>query len=118
MLVTSFVRCHFHSTGPWWTLPSIPARLTRERDANSANTSPSTSTRQHLFPSLFSLRRDKQHHITVSKMAENVPPTSGGDGIKGMPYYEKLKRDLRETIHKKRTIDRSMVRLLPTFSVL
>ena len=39
-------------------------------------------------------------------MAENVPPN--GD-TPGLPYYEKLKRDLRETIHKKRLLDKNVV---------
>ena len=46
-------------------------------------------------------------------MAENIPPSANGtsaDATRGLPYYEKLKRDLRETIHKKRLIDKNMVK--------
>lgn len=44
-------------------------------------------------------------------MAENVAPTSGAtaDTTRGVPYYEKLKRDLRETLNKKRQLDKNMV---------
>ena len=47
-------------------------------------------------------------------MAENVPPTGAGKAAnlipseRGLPYYEKLRRDLRETINKKRILDRNM----------
>ncbi|KAI1618759.1 chromatin modification-like protein EAF6 [Exophiala viscosa] len=46
-------------------------------------------------------------------MAENVPPGSAakpaasGDRP-GLPYYEKLRRDLRDTLQKKRLVDRNM----------
>lgn len=46
-------------------------------------------------------------------MAENVPPnsatkpTANGDRP-GLPYYEKLRRDLRDTLQKKRLLDRNM----------
>lgn len=44
-------------------------------------------------------------------MAENIPPTSAanGDATRGVPYYEKLKRDLRETLTKKRLLDKNLV---------
>ena len=46
-------------------------------------------------------------------MAENVPPASASaDATRGVPYYEKLKRDLRETLQKKRMLDKTMVPLL------
>ncbi len=31
------------------------------------------------------------------------------DATRGLPYYEKLKRDLRETIKKKHLLDKNMV---------
>lgn len=45
-------------------------------------------------------------------MAENVAPSSGAnaDATRGVPYYEKLKRDLRETLNKKRLLDKNMVK--------
>ena len=51
----------------------------------------------------------------TSSMAENVPPGSAtkpaaGADRPGLPYYEKLRRDLRDTLQKKRLLDRSMVR--------
>lgn len=44
-------------------------------------------------------------------MAENVALSSGAnaDATRGIPYYEKLKRDLRETLNKKRQLDKSLV---------
>lgn len=47
-------------------------------------------------------------------MAENVPPGSATKPVtteqpRGLPYYEKLRRDLRDTIQKKRILDRSLV---------
>jgi chromatin modification-related protein EAF6 len=52
-------------------------------------------------------------------MAENVPPGSAakpaanGDRP-GLPYYEKLRRDLRDTLQKKRLIDRNMAAIEET----
>jgi len=49
-------------------------------------------------------------------MAENIPPVgsgaaagSGTDATRGLPYYEKLKRDLKETLARKRILDKAMV---------
>jgi chromatin modification-related protein EAF6 len=51
-------------------------------------------------------------------MAENIPPTSATSGgapapndnaTRGLPYYEQLKRNLRETLHKKRILDKNLV---------
>lgn len=48
-------------------------------------------------------------------MAENIPPsTVTADGTRGLPYYEKLKRDLRDTLQKKRALDKQLVAHLPT----
>lgn len=44
-------------------------------------------------------------------MAENVPPaskTAVTETARGIPYYEKLRRDLRDTINKKRILDRNL----------
>ena len=45
-------------------------------------------------------------------MTENIPPATNGtnaEATRGLPYYEKLKRDLRETLKKKAALDRNMV---------
>jgi hypothetical protein len=46
-------------------------------------------------------------------MSENAAPGSanntGADSSRGMPYYERLRRDLRESLNKKRLIDNSLV---------
>lgn len=48
-------------------------------------------------------------------MAENAPPAGGAhaaiDASRGMPYYEKLRRDLRDTLTKKRLLDQSLAQL-------
>ncbi|MCJ1418800.1 hypothetical protein MMC32_005151 [Xylographa parallela] len=47
-------------------------------------------------------------------MAENIAPNTQAataDATRGVPYYEKLKRDLRETLQKKRLLDKSMAAL-------
>lgn len=52
-------------------------------------------------------------------MSENAPPNqsatsaaanTGSDVSRGLPYYEKIRRDLRETIQKKRILDQTIVR--------
>ncbi len=49
-------------------------------------------------------------------MAENVPPGSATKAAattdstaRGLPYYEKLRRDLRDTLQKKRILDKNIV---------
>ena len=32
---------------------------------------------------------------------------------KGMPYYEKIRKDLREMLQRKKILDRNLVRILP-----
>ncbi|MCJ1243072.1 hypothetical protein MMC30_000269 [Trapelia coarctata] len=47
-------------------------------------------------------------------MTENIPPNTqvaNADATRGVPYYEKLKRDLREIIQKKRLLDKNMAAL-------
>jgi chromatin modification-related protein EAF6 len=53
-------------------------------------------------------------------MTENIPPGSAGAGktavtsestTRGLPYYEKLRRDLRDTLQKKRILDKNMVQI-------
>ncbi|KAL8862914.1 MAG: hypothetical protein Q9178_000856 [Gyalolechia marmorata] len=45
-------------------------------------------------------------------MTENAPLPSNADSTtRGIPYYEKLKRDLRETLQKKRLLDKNMATL-------
>ncbi|RMZ83404.1 hypothetical protein DV737_g1637, partial [Chaetothyriales sp. CBS 132003] len=47
-------------------------------------------------------------------MAENIPPGSASKAAAasadrpGLPYYEKLRRDLRDTLQKKRVLDRNL----------
>ena len=46
-------------------------------------------------------------------MTENATPANaniaGSDNSRGMPYYERLRRDLRESLNKKRLIDNNLV---------
>jgi chromatin modification-related protein EAF6 len=47
-------------------------------------------------------------------MTENAPPGSASAASdaasRGMPYYERLRRDLRESLQKKRILDNNLVR--------
>ena len=47
-------------------------------------------------------------------MAENAPPggaSAASDAAsRGMPYYERLRRDLRESLQKMRILDNNLVR--------
>ncbi|KAK7182174.1 hypothetical protein DPSP01_013260 [Paraphaeosphaeria sporulosa] len=51
-------------------------------------------------------------------MAENAPPAPASnaqpDASRGMPYYERLRRDLRESLQKKRAIDHNLEQLEAT----
>ncbi|MCJ1374746.1 hypothetical protein MMC20_005978 [Loxospora ochrophaea] len=44
-------------------------------------------------------------------MTENIAPVPNADATRGLPYYEKLKRDLRETLTRKRLLDKNMASL-------
>ncbi|USP76983.1 hypothetical protein yc1106_04257 [Curvularia clavata] len=48
-------------------------------------------------------------------MTENAPPASANnvstDNSRGTPYYERLRRDLRESLNKKRLIDNSLLQI-------
>ena len=60
-------------------------------------------------------RESAIHHSSTTRdkdtpyitMAENIPPAA--DNTRGVPYYEKLKRDLRDTLVKKRLLDKNML---------
>lgn len=46
-------------------------------------------------------------------MAENNPPPAANgqaEAPRGVPYYEKLRRDLRDALQKKRNVDDALVR--------
>jgi chromatin modification-related protein EAF6 len=47
-------------------------------------------------------------------MTENAPPpttapAAGTDSSRGVPYYEKLRKDLRDALQRKRTLDQTIV---------
>ncbi|KAI4227854.1 MAG: hypothetical protein L6R36_002077 [Xanthoria steineri] len=44
-------------------------------------------------------------------MTDTAVPSSSDNTTRGIPYYEKLKRDLRETLQKKRALDKNMATL-------
>ena len=56
--------------------------------------------------SYLTLHTTRSRQSPYFTMAENIPPP---DNTRGVPYYEKLKRDLRETLQKKRLLDKNMV---------
>ncbi|QSS62144.1 NuA4 histone acetyltransferase complex subunit, putative [Histoplasma capsulatum] len=49
----------------------------------------------------------------VATGPNGVPATAGSEQVqsRGIPYYEKLRRELRETIQKKRLMDKNMAAL-------
>jgi chromatin modification-related protein EAF6 len=54
-------------------------------------------------------------------MAENAPPattTAAPDPSRGMPYYEKLRKDLRDALQKKRILDQNLASSPPSLSRL
>jgi chromatin modification-related protein EAF6 len=54
------------------------------------------------------------HATTHYTMTENAPPASANAASdaasRGMPYYERLRRDLRESLKKKHVLDQNLVR--------
>lgn len=54
----------------------------------------------------------------MAEAASAKPATEVGDVARGLPYYEKLKGDLRETIAKKKVLDKNIVRPLPSYAVI
>ncbi|BCR91273.1 chromatin modification-related protein EAF6/MEAF6 [Aspergillus chevalieri] len=46
-----------------------------------------------------------------SQPSQNATTTTTTDQSRGLPYYEKLRRDLRDTLQKKRLMDKSMAQL-------
>lgn len=45
----------------------------------------------------------------VPTAGTDTAPSSDQGQTRGLPYYEKLRRELRETIQKKRMMDKNMV---------
>ncbi|RFU32002.1 hypothetical protein B7463_g4301, partial [Scytalidium lignicola] len=41
-------------------------------------------------------------------MAENVPPASANGDVPGQPFYEKTRQHLKELLHKRRLLERSL----------
>ncbi|EYE99226.1 chromatin modification-related protein EAF6/MEAF6 [Aspergillus ruber CBS 135680] len=48
---------------------------------------------------------------TQTQTSQNAATASSTDQSRGLPYYEKLRRDLRDTLQKKRLMDKSMAQL-------
>jgi hypothetical protein len=74
--------------------------------------SPSASRPSKLNP-LFSSSKPLHIKRRLANMAENAPPgnnASNSDSSRGMPYYDRLRRDLRDLLQKKRAADANIVR--------
>ena len=53
--------------------------------------------------------------VAVTTAASNAGSNADQTGNRGLPYYEKLRRELRDTLQRKRLMDKSMVSFrLPT----
>lgn len=57
--------------------------------------------------------------IESSVMAENAPPAdpaanANSEATRGLPYYEKLRKDLRDALQKKRLLDNALVGAIST----
>ncbi|PLB52669.1 NuA4-domain-containing protein [Aspergillus steynii IBT 23096] len=49
--------------------------------------------------------------VAVTAAASNAGSNADQTGNRGLPYYEKLRRELRDTLHRKRLMDKSMTQL-------
>ena len=57
--------------------------------------------------------------VTAAMATAPLTVTSGNaEASKGQPYYDKLRRDLRETLQKKRILDKNLVRIRLLLCVL
>jgi hypothetical protein len=67
---------------------------------------------------LLAIRTSLKNVTAAFAMSENAPPGPGGASVnanssadvsRGLPYYEKIRRDLKDTIQKKRILDQNLV---------
>ena len=102
-----------------WQTPNPHGSLSRATWATCTRTFSSASPPFCATPRQLSDPPNPQFpRVPVFKMAENAPPAgatnAGADAGRGTgtPYYEKLRRDLRDTLTKKRALDQSLVSLV------
>ncbi len=77
--------------------------------ATHQNLTTTTAASIHNNSHLTFTRIEPSHQPAI--MAENIPPGSAGKAaaatsestVRGLPYYEKLRRDLRDTLQKEVT---------------
>ena len=88
-------------------------------DLPRINTRPPSRYPIYLFM-LLAIRNLITNITAAFGMSENAPPGPGGapatvntsaDVSRGVPYYEKIRRDLKDTIQKKRILDQNLVHL-------
>ncbi|KAL2800958.1 histone acetyltransferase subunit NuA4-domain-containing protein [Aspergillus keveii] len=90
--------------------PANPSQSQNQSQPNNVNNSNGTSTTQ-ATPSQPNTTTNSNSNSGINN--ENQPPGSTSDtrANRGLPYYEKLRRDLRDTLQKKRLMDKSMAQL-------
>ena len=69
--------------------------------------------RQSSTPTIFLLlytTSDTRKSIMTENAPQSGAANAAADASRGMPYYERLRRDLRESLNKKRVIDSNLVR--------
>ncbi|KAL3464446.1 histone acetyltransferase subunit NuA4-domain-containing protein [Aspergillus heterothallicus] len=89
---------------------STPAHSSQSQNQSQSNNTNSSNTTQ-ATPSQSSNTANPNSNPGINN--ENQPPGSTGDARanRGLPYYEKLRRDLRDTLQRKRLMDKSMAQL-------
>ncbi|CEL07237.1 Putative Spac6f6.09 protein [Aspergillus calidoustus] len=87
-----------------------PSQSQSQSQSNNVNASNGTNTTQ-ATPSQPDTTTNPNSNPGTND--ENQPPGSTSDARanRGLPYYEKLRRDLRDTLQKKRLMDKSMAQL-------
>lgn len=81
------------------TNSQTPQSQSTNQNQNQTNNNASSAT---------TANNNNNNNSNSNNNNENQPPDQRPN--RGLPYYEKLRRDLRDTIQKKRLMDKTMVR--------
>jgi chromatin modification-related protein EAF6 len=86
--------------------------------ATGTSTGPTTTTAAATAASATGATTSTQpNNPTIGNANTSTTATDPNSENRGLPYYEKLRRDLRDALQKKRLMDKSMVAspLLPSY---